>query len=63
MDLTSMNGEFSQLLTELGMSKARFAEIAGVSKNTVYGWKEAPKWALALLELMAKVRRLAKDCQ
>ena len=54
--------QFEALLSELKMSKARFAEIAGVTPTTVSRWKVPPRWALALLGLMVQVRRLAAQC-
>jgi hypothetical protein len=55
---------FIAMLKELKISKARFAELSGLSIHTIYSWKDnAPKWALEWLSLMLKVRALADECR
>lgn len=51
--------QFESLLKELKMSKSKFAEVSGLTRESIYRWKAPPKWAIALLTLMAELQRLS----
>ena len=52
---------FETLLSGLGMSKRSFAEAVRTPESTVYGWKEAPAWAIAILQLLNAQAQSLRD--
>lgn len=51
MDLREMDA----ILTEIGLSRAAFARVLGLGKNTISRWQSVPGYAQAWLRLAHKV--------
>lgn len=45
-------------LRQVGLKKPQFAEMLGMSPETVYQWDEVPQYAVALVELLEEIARL-----
>ena len=59
MPKLAQNSNFGHQLRELGLTKARFARMAGVSRATVTRWGDRPPiWAVRFLDLLRQVREM-----
>lgn len=52
---------FETLLSGLGMTKRSFAEATQTPESTVYGWKEAPAWTIAILQYLTAQAQSLRD--
>lgn len=54
--------EYGRLLAESGLSKRRLAEMCGVHEDSVSRWgDDAPRYALTILRLLVRAKRLSED--